>query len=553
MNNCVHFLRKNWFTLSIISIFVVGVVLRFWNLADTGHGFHYDEAYNGLDALKTAQNADFKIFYRGNYGRDALMVWLMGLVHMVLPPSDLALRLAPALVGTLGVLAFPFLIKNLPNKDLTEPKEALFYKLAALIGALTMVASVWHIIYSRTAYRAILDPTMMTLGALFFFITINNLQRKKAWLYSALAGFILGLGVYGYGTYKFFVFPVGFLWLYYFFTNKNRIKLIPMGITGLITAFPFLQFWYENPHTLTARAKMVSIWRKPLEARGIEPWPRFWESVYEQIVMLIGTGDPKASYHVPGDPQMFRPLAIIFYIGLILVLFAAFLPVLKMIWKKLNTKKGIMPPFLAIFMLIWYFTQLIPSSILFQEENAHALHGLGQMVPVFILTGVGGAWVSLRIWNWATKTSKIMQKVVILGFSGFTLAVIADGAYDYHHRFVNFNDMVWLDGRERRQITKNAYKTNETDTIKALIDGDSKQNRWYYIGDAKNYESDLLHSIFAYLSGVNNPQYNINLLKTEDVAGFSSQNPNAMLWIHRRNLGKVQDFIPKEQITSYGD
>ena len=69
-------MQKNKYVFIFLSVVILlaGIFFRFYKLNLIPPGVHYDEAFNGVDAIKTAESGDFKIFYSENYGREGLHI-----------------------------------------------------------------------------------------------------------------------------------------------------------------------------------------------------------------------------------------------------------------------------------------------------------------------------------------------------------------------------------------------------------------------------------------------------------------------------------------------
>ena len=89
--------RAGWLILA--ALIAVAVAMRFYRLGDVPAGLHYDEAFNGLDALALADIplTDWPIFFNDNYGREPLFIWLSGLAHAFFGPSIWTARFISAL------------------------------------------------------------------------------------------------------------------------------------------------------------------------------------------------------------------------------------------------------------------------------------------------------------------------------------------------------------------------------------------------------------------------------------------------------------------------
>ena len=97
---------KNKTVLLLLLIVALAGFLRFWQLDKLPPGLYPDEAANGVNALQVLDNADFKVFYPENNGREGFFINLQALSVQVFGTTPWALRAVSALVGTLTILIF---------------------------------------------------------------------------------------------------------------------------------------------------------------------------------------------------------------------------------------------------------------------------------------------------------------------------------------------------------------------------------------------------------------------------------------------------------------
>ncbi|MDH4138131.1 MAG: glycosyltransferase family 39 protein, partial [Anaerolineae bacterium] len=102
--------RKELLFLAIIC--AIGAFLRFYQLQSIPFGLFFDEAINGLDAVRVIQQRVYPVYFEANYGRGALFIYLLALSFKLLGVSVLAMRLVTAVLGVLTILAFYFLFRQ---------------------------------------------------------------------------------------------------------------------------------------------------------------------------------------------------------------------------------------------------------------------------------------------------------------------------------------------------------------------------------------------------------------------------------------------------------
>ena len=98
------------FYFMVILIFLAGAFFRLWKLDSLPPGIQYDEAYNGIDAIRANETGEYKVFYSENTGREGLHINATAISLKLFGISNFSLRLANAVWGILTIIGFYFLI-----------------------------------------------------------------------------------------------------------------------------------------------------------------------------------------------------------------------------------------------------------------------------------------------------------------------------------------------------------------------------------------------------------------------------------------------------------
>jgi 4-amino-4-deoxy-L-arabinose transferase-like glycosyltransferase len=191
-------------------ILAVGLVLRIWALGQLPVGFTPDEASFGYDAyslLKTGKDqwgSSWPISFR-SFGDFKLPVY----TYLTIPSvavfglNEFAVRLPSAVIGILAILA-TYLASGVLFKD----------KRIALLAALLLAISPWHLSLSRGAFEANLTVCFMALGVWAFY---KGLGDRKWLVVSAL---ILGINLFTYHSAR-LVTP--FILFILFLVNRREL------------------------------------------------------------------------------------------------------------------------------------------------------------------------------------------------------------------------------------------------------------------------------------------------------------------------------------------
>ena len=140
--------------LVLLTLMGIAAALRLYRLDSLPPGFDVDEAYNMLDALDIVRGKH-SVFLPANAGREALYSYLQALMVLILGKQVFALRLTSALIGIATVGATYVLVSNLP---------VCRARTLALLAALLLALSFYHLTFSRYGIRSIMTPLLECLA-----------------------------------------------------------------------------------------------------------------------------------------------------------------------------------------------------------------------------------------------------------------------------------------------------------------------------------------------------------------------------------------------------
>lgn len=445
----------------ITLIFALAVTVRFHQLDNIPPGIQYDEAYNGINALgaietfdqmtndlknsgikkafETLLNGKIKWFYKENFGREALHINVMAIFIKFFGAESFSLRIAGALWGSITVIAFFFLLRTLNLKKVT-----------ALMGTFMLATSFWHINFSRTAYRAIMVPMLITLSLLFFF---RGMKKNNQAGYGSLilSGLFLGLGAHTYIAFR--IFPLVFiiLTIFLFFLKQDFLKnywkkALILIFSAFVSAAPMLFYFYNNPDDFSKRSGDVSIMNQP------QPIQALAKSLASHLGAFIFYGDPNQRHNhnaMPLIPAAWIPL----------FLFGFFVSLKEIIWmiKSKIEKKPVSRLFLPSLVAQSIFWVMILPGVLSIEGIPHSLRIIGSIIGVMILCALPFEYVfclfsrlknskrlALKPWRW---------NILKLAFAGLILTAILGGFFQLGIYFnVWASNQKTIDSFERKLV-----------------------------------------------------------------------------------------------------
>jgi len=422
MNNFLENFRnkKFWFFLSLITILSFGTLIRLWNLDNTPPGLQYDEAYNGLDAIKAFENNDYKIFYTENNGREGFYINAIALSFKFLGTSNFSIRLVSALFGIFTLLGFYFLLKELK-----------FSRLSVLIGVFLMSTSFWHLNFSHTVYRAIMVPFLLVWLFYFFFLGI---RRQNNWLL-ILSGLLLGAGFHTYISFRVAPLILVLLMPFFLFYKTKFFKKYWLGallfiVSAFLAAAPLLFYFYQHTDDLIGRSNAVSVFNAP----NLSFPQALAKSTLAHINAFYFYGDPNQRHNQAGAPLIPPAWTVLFTIGFA---FSVKDIIIHLFHYK---KKNFLDPLFRISLLAQgiFWIMLIPG-ILSIEGIPHSLRIIGTIPAVMIFVVLPFEYIlrlrenlaksknfKLKPWRWKMLNTSLIGLISIVFLAGLM------ETYTYH-------------------------------------------------------------------------------------------------------------------------
>lgn len=175
--------------VSILIIFLVGAILRFYLLGNVPNGITTDEAdvgYNAYSILKTGKDVygrNFPLFFQSfdDY-KPGLLVYMQVPFVYLFGLSDTSIRILPAILGSITPLFIYFFLKLLYPQERHVPFIAFF---------LTTLAP-WELAISR------IDPSTLAIFIYLLFFIFFYLAVLKNKNYLLLAASALAVNFYAY-------------------------------------------------------------------------------------------------------------------------------------------------------------------------------------------------------------------------------------------------------------------------------------------------------------------------------------------------------------------
>jgi 4-amino-4-deoxy-L-arabinose transferase-like glycosyltransferase len=439
--------RNFWYCFLITAIIASGVFIRFWQLNSIPPGVHYDEAYNGVNALTANETHNWQIFYSDNTGREGLHINTIALFIKIFGNNNLGLRFANAIWGSLTLIGFYFLLRQLK-----------FSRLSVAMGTFMMAASFWHLVFSRTAYRAIMVPLILVWLFYFFWKAINTPRHRIR--YFIISGLLLGLGFHTYISFR--IAPViilgvalSFILTRPCFLKRHWKSGLIFGAAALLLSLPIFIYFSDHFKDFVSRSEAVSVFNAPnatfIQALGKSLGKHLW------AFFVIGDHNPRHNFNI--QPLLPAAWSVLFAIGFIITLREIGKTAVNFI--KNHRNNGGENPILAT---RWFYVSVLAQSIfwimllpgiLSVEGVPHSLRIIGTIPAVFIFCILPFEYIislfaaTKKISSVANKPSKDSRSITI--FAGLILMVIFGGisqVYIYFNLWAN--DLATMGAYERK-------------------------------------------------------------------------------------------------------
>ncbi len=391
----------------LVAVVVLALGLRIWQLESLPPGFHFDEAFEGLEAWRIYRDPAYRpLFLTGNFGvlplnpyANALMFALVDQLGGTVTPA--VMRLTSAIVGALTVLALYGLAYELTRLDRrTARPSPLFPLLAAAVLAIMQ----WHLHFSRMGIEPIWVPLLWTGSTA---LVLRGWRTGQPWAFAA-GGFLLASAMYAYqGAWIMPVLAVLIVLALFVRTqtgdNEHQFgpwslqnpKLRGILLAGCVAALTFAPLgWYfwQHPEQFLLRPTQIAVVGEGEAAATTSVWQTSWATA-KMFGPFGAPGDQDPRRNLPGAPALNLWLAIPFYLGLGLAL-----------WR-------IRRPAYMI-SLIGLIGLVLPG--VFSEYAPHFHRILGAAAPTALLCGLGLDWL------WQRRALFRTAVIILLVLGGLT-------------------------------------------------------------------------------------------------------------------------------------
>ncbi|MEZ4868414.1 MAG: PA14 domain-containing protein [Caldilineaceae bacterium] len=345
-------LWQGWQIGALIMLFGLALFFRLWRFDELPFGTWYDEAENGLQALRILNSDHFYPLFVGSIHAPAHYLYLITFVFRYWEVSTQAIRLVSVLMGVATVAAALLAGRELFNRNW------------ALVLALFVAVARWNVNFSRIGMYNASTPLFELLAVGFLLRGI----RRGRYTDFALTGLWLGLGLCFYAAFQLFIGAILLFLLIASLFLRNFLRrtwpgLIVMLVSATLVIAPVALYAYSKPEVYFERTKDTSIFADKTPIGELAPWvvavcartpvswqdrchrlPLLWENARKHLLMFNYRGDPNGRHNLPGEPMLDNLMAMLMVLGLALALTRFWRPraLLLILWLGITLLGGVL-------------------------------------------------------------------------------------------------------------------------------------------------------------------------------------------------------------------
>ncbi len=387
-----------WDVAISLAIFALALGLRAWQMSQFPNTYSGDEGSSGLFAVELLDGKANNLFSLGWFSFPALYFAVQSAAIALLGQTVEAVRLTSAVAGALTVVAVYWL------------GRAMFDRTTAVLAALYLAASHYHIHMSRIALNNVWDGLFGTLAILGLWYGWKT-GRRAGFIVCGLA---LGLGQYFYVSIR----PLPILFLLWaaaaLVAQRAQFRarfhgLVLAALIALVVFLPLGLYFVDHPDEFQAPMNRVTILGSSPEAeiaRGGRPTA---EIVLDNAAKgLLGfTHEPLRLLYNPGSPLLLAGAALLFLLGIL--------------WALLNFD-------LRYLLLFLPLLAVVASNAVSQDAPASQRYVLAMpLVALFMALPLGQAILWLR-----TQYPRYRAAVVAVAFALLALVAVVDVNYYFN-------------------------------------------------------------------------------------------------------------------------
>lgn len=416
----------------IITIIILGTVVRFWNLTSIPILTHDEAKDAGLSPQKII-SGEIKDYFGYYAGINNNFFVLSSIPHLIIADPILKVRLFSALFGVFSILLVYLLVRDLAGKR------------NGLIAAFLLSVYHVHIHFSRTEFLNLFD----SFYTLIILIAFSKLSKSWKINNITILATVLGFGLHFYSGLRAIILLTIITFIIFTFVKFNFKKIIILFIT-----FLFFFLIALGPTIIVMGTRGEEFKAEGTASLALSTNHNLNSTINQIIVnykdsLLSYIQKPIDFHYHYGGPFLIVPFSIIFILGLIL------------------TFKRIREPLYFLIIISIFGIPFLNSGIL---NTINYTHRLLSLVPLIIIL------TSFGIENIAKLLKNLINRSVALLF---ILAICA--YFAYYNINLYFYENVW-----EKTLYINEFRAWEAQKI---INNDNNINTVTFFIGSNNFPS----------------------------------------------------------------
>ena len=372
---------------TLTGIVALAAVLRLWGIGAAPAALQYDEAANGLTAVRILAG-EFPGLLMLQDGREPIHFYLVSAFIAVLGKTPGALRL-PFVMCSIGLVIAVWMLAR-----------EMFGRKVGWLTALLCAGTLWPVYLGRYGTRSVLFALVIAL-ALFC--------AARAWRTGAIvwwygAGLLFGASYYTY-TVNLLVLPAIVLVLFCVaLQRKGYVRQNGRGIAAMIamTVILALPMWVYRSAFITQSFSRPQHLAAFYAGQGLVDLVK---TLGVQIVLVLRMfllrGDANPLHNIPGRPVFDAAMAIPFLLGLVILVHAHY------------RRRGML-------LVVWTMVFLLPTFL--SKSAPHFLRAVGILPVLFIFPALG----LLHLYRWLRyNTNHVVANILVAGLMAFSVFATA--------------------------------------------------------------------------------------------------------------------------------
>ncbi|MBM4464427.1 MAG: hypothetical protein FJ014_02470 [Chloroflexi bacterium] len=357
----------------LLAILAIAAFVRLYNLDSLPFGVWYDEAVNGLEAMRILEDPRYRPIYMQPTNSPAHFMFLVSFSFKLFGLDIFPVRAVSAVFGVAMVIAAYLFGREFFDRRL------------ALVLAFLLAVSHWGVNFSRIGMYCITTPFFEFLVLYFL---MRGLRSGRS-VDFALGGTAMGFGACFYSAFYLFVPVVGLFLIHQAivergFVRRHHLGVLVFALAALLVFAPVAQFAWRNPQAFSDRARVTSVFKGRTGDEAIEVAR---QSAKQHLLMFNYRGDPNGRHNLPGQPMLDFATSALFVLGF-----------------GYSLCRGLQPKYLLL--VIWLLVMLCGGIFSLEFEAPQSLRAIGTMPAAYILACVplhliATEWdTSVRRWSW---------------------------------------------------------------------------------------------------------------------------------------------------------